>query len=207
MSISGFLILSMLQLACLPGMLQAQSAALADFDDSGSVSFPDFLLFAEAFGSRQARFDLDGSGTVAFPDFLAFAQVFVNYGQFALTGAANYVRSRSIEGLNTAGHAAQTSANNRASFNSGVPLEVGRMRVTLDVQSLASDAKVDFFIYSPFVSDGNSAVISFTPVNMQQLTVDGFFLTGNANEIKITLSNPTSGTITKIVDIIVQIGY
>jgi formylglycine-generating enzyme required for sulfatase activity len=66
----------MLPMALLPGMLQAQSAALADFDDNGTVSFADFILFAQTFGSGQTRFDLDGSGTVNFPDFVAFSQVF-----------------------------------------------------------------------------------------------------------------------------------
>ena len=47
-----------------------------DFDGDGSVGFRDFLIFAQAFGSADARFDLDGDGTVGFRDFLTFAQTF-----------------------------------------------------------------------------------------------------------------------------------
>jgi len=48
----------------------------ADFDDDGAVDFVDFLLFASAFGSADARFDLDDDGQVGFSDFLRFVQAF-----------------------------------------------------------------------------------------------------------------------------------
>ena len=54
----------------------------ADFDNDGTVGFPDFLQFAAQFGLSQgdagydARFDLDGDGTVGFSDFLIFAGSF-----------------------------------------------------------------------------------------------------------------------------------
>jgi len=54
----------------------------SDFDDNGRVDFNDFLLFAQAFGSRagdpgyDGRFDLDGSSAVDFGDFLGFATAF-----------------------------------------------------------------------------------------------------------------------------------
>lgn len=47
-----------------------------DFDDNGTVGFSDFLMFAGAFGSTDARYDLDGDGAVGFSDFLQFAAVF-----------------------------------------------------------------------------------------------------------------------------------
>lgn len=52
------------------------SALVGDFDNSGRVDFPDFLLFAGAFGSTEAQFDLDDDGKVAFGDFLIFAGQF-----------------------------------------------------------------------------------------------------------------------------------
>ena len=45
----------------------------ADFDGDGVVGFPDFLLFAEAYGSNNVRFDLNDDGQVDFNDFLLFA--------------------------------------------------------------------------------------------------------------------------------------
>ncbi len=45
----------------------------ADFDGDGVVGFPDFLLFAEAYGSDNVRFDLNDDGQVDFNDFLLFA--------------------------------------------------------------------------------------------------------------------------------------
>ena len=55
-----------------------------DFDNSGVVDFPDFLLFVAKFGTRQGgekyedRFDLDGDGEIGFGDFLNFA---ANFGK------------------------------------------------------------------------------------------------------------------------------
>ena len=54
----------------------AQTLPDVDFDASGTVDFPDFLMFARAFGSTEALYDLDNSGTVDFPDFLLFTQAF-----------------------------------------------------------------------------------------------------------------------------------
>lgn len=53
-------------------------ATRADFNGDGQVGFPDFLLFASAFGAENPdpRFDLDNDGKVDFSDFLVFAGVF-----------------------------------------------------------------------------------------------------------------------------------
>jgi hypothetical protein len=54
----------------------------ADFDNSGSVDFADFLAFAANFGKRTTdgdfdpSFDLDSDGEVGFTDFLAFVNQF-----------------------------------------------------------------------------------------------------------------------------------
>lgn len=61
-------------LAAVP--LLAQMAGDADFDGSGEVDFPDFVMFARAFGSTDPQFDLDDSGMVDFPDFVLFARAF-----------------------------------------------------------------------------------------------------------------------------------
>jgi len=47
-----------------------------DFDGDREVGFNDFFLFANAFGSSDARFDLDGDGNVGFTDFFLFADAF-----------------------------------------------------------------------------------------------------------------------------------
>lgn len=53
-----------------------------DFDRSGRVDFPDFLLFVGAYGTRDDRpgwdasFDLNGDRVVGFYDFLIFVSVF-----------------------------------------------------------------------------------------------------------------------------------
>lgn len=48
----------------------------ADFNGSGSVDFPDFLSFVQAFGTTDTTFDLNNNGQVDFPDFLTFVQSF-----------------------------------------------------------------------------------------------------------------------------------
>jgi hypothetical protein len=60
-----------------------------DFDGSGSVDFPDFILFVGSFGKdaegTNAQYDLDSSGgTIDFQDFLTFAAAF---GQPTDTGS------------------------------------------------------------------------------------------------------------------------
>ena len=47
-----------------------------DFDNSGSVDFGDFFLFADAFGGTNPQYDLDGNGAVDFGDFFIFADQF-----------------------------------------------------------------------------------------------------------------------------------
>ena len=53
-----------------------------DFDGDGSVSFRDFIMFAQKFGSKkgdgmyEATFDLDSNGDVGFRDFISFAQFY-----------------------------------------------------------------------------------------------------------------------------------
>ncbi len=72
--------------------LQTRASASADFDNSGSVDFADFVMFAGAFGrtsgrleSPYARYDLDMDGVVGFADFLIFAHAL---GHQALSKAA-----------------------------------------------------------------------------------------------------------------------
>ncbi len=59
-----------------PVIFTAVAEATPDFDGDGVASFADFFLFADAFGTADARFDLDGSGVVDFGDFFIFADVF-----------------------------------------------------------------------------------------------------------------------------------
>ena len=70
----NLLALCIFVLATAPAL--AKTSSNADFDGSGKVDFPDFLQFAQAFGTTEALYDLDNSGTVDFADFLLFVQVF-----------------------------------------------------------------------------------------------------------------------------------
>lgn len=59
-----------------PETFTAESHATTDFNGDGRTDFVDFFLFADAYGSTNARFDLDGSGTVDFADFFKFVDAF-----------------------------------------------------------------------------------------------------------------------------------
>ena len=59
-----------------PVTFTVTTQATPDFDGDGVTNFADFFLFADAFGSNDARFDLDGSGYVDFGDFFLFADAF-----------------------------------------------------------------------------------------------------------------------------------
>ena len=58
------------------------AASSPDFDNSGTIGIPDFLLFVDVFGSKEgqeqyeAKYDLDGNGEIGIPDFLAFVDSF-----------------------------------------------------------------------------------------------------------------------------------
>ncbi len=56
------------------GVTGAQAST--DFNGDGRTDFVDFFLFADAYGSTNARFDLDGNGTVDFADFFRFVDAF-----------------------------------------------------------------------------------------------------------------------------------
>ena len=62
--------------------LQVAAPPSPDFDGSGLVGFPDFVLFAGAFGYREggeqydARYDLNSDGGIGFDDFEVFAGSF-----------------------------------------------------------------------------------------------------------------------------------
>lgn len=60
----------------------APEGVFPDFDESGTVDFPDFLLFAAHFGTAEGQaafdpvFDLEPDGRIDFSDFLLFAGAF-----------------------------------------------------------------------------------------------------------------------------------
>ena len=64
--------------------LQVAAPPSPDFDGSGLVGFPDFVLFAGAFGYREGdekyggKYDLDSDGGIGFDDFEIFARSFGN---------------------------------------------------------------------------------------------------------------------------------
>ncbi len=61
---------------------QNNSPPSPDFDGNGVVGIPDFLLFVEAFGSKEdqeeyeSTYDLDGNGEIGISDFLIFVDNF-----------------------------------------------------------------------------------------------------------------------------------
>lgn len=73
------LIASYLSLAIIPGLTDAQTKS-PDFNDSGTVDFADFILFAGAFGSETPTdlniFDLSNNNVVDLADFLIFVADF-----------------------------------------------------------------------------------------------------------------------------------
>ncbi len=54
--------------------LEAQWIRWPDWDDNGSIGFPDFGLFVPEFGGSNPDFDLDGNGNVGFTDFGLFVR-------------------------------------------------------------------------------------------------------------------------------------
>ena len=61
---------------------QNSSPPSPDFNGNGIVDIPDFLLFVDAFGSKEgqerydAKYDLDGNSEIGIPDFLIFVDSF-----------------------------------------------------------------------------------------------------------------------------------
>ncbi len=85
-------------------LIQSLSAVPSpDFDESGVVDFPDFLLFVGAFGSQEgqkmyeARYDLNGDGAIGFDDFLIFVS---SFGK-RTTGSISDLQDESRFGVST----------------------------------------------------------------------------------------------------------
>ena len=67
----------MMVIILLPAYVQAEpTVSDCDFNNNGQVDFPDFIAFAQAFGTDQVQFDLDGNNLVDFQDFIIFVQFF-----------------------------------------------------------------------------------------------------------------------------------
>ena len=48
-----------LSIFLIPALSYSQPSPDIDFDSNGTADFQDFVLFAKAYGSNQARYDLD----------------------------------------------------------------------------------------------------------------------------------------------------
>ena len=63
-------------------LTETETRLTPDFDGNGVIDFPDFLLFADVFGSKagqvgyETKYDLDGDGEIGIYDFLIFANAF-----------------------------------------------------------------------------------------------------------------------------------
>lgn len=116
---------------------QTNNIEAADFDGSGRVDFPDFLIFAGGFGKSttdvgfDARLDFSGNGSIDFPDFLVFAQSFgksPNDPQEVLLYIADVTGSR-VEVVNTATNLLDPSRTLHVTQPRGVALSSSRVYV------------------------------------------------------------------------------
>ncbi len=94
----------LLQIILIVLLIQSLSAVPSpDFDESGVVDFPDFLLFVGAFGSQEgqkmyeARYDLNGDGAIGFDDFLVFVS---SFGK-RTTGSVSDLQGELLFGVST----------------------------------------------------------------------------------------------------------
>ncbi len=117
---------------------QQTTIEAADFDGSGRVDFPDFLIFAGGFGKStgdvgfDARLDFSGNGTIDFPDFLVFAQSFgksPNDPQEVLLYIADVTGGR-VEVVNTATNLLDPSRTLRVSQPRGIALSSSRIYIS-----------------------------------------------------------------------------
>jgi len=117
---------------------QQTNIEAADFDGSGRVDFPDFLIFASGFGKStndvgfDARLDFSGNGTIDFPDFLVFAQSFgksPNDPQEVLLYIADVTGNR-VEVVNTATNLLDPSRTLRVSQPRGIALSSNRIYIS-----------------------------------------------------------------------------
>ena len=81
LSITGLLSLLLL-ISPLSLFSQDSSPPSLDFNGDGTVDIPDFLIFVDAYGSKEgeekydAKYDLDGNGEIGISDFLIFVDDF-----------------------------------------------------------------------------------------------------------------------------------
>ncbi|MBT3602893.1 MAG: hypothetical protein HOE48_16060 [Candidatus Latescibacteria bacterium] len=160
---------------------QQSNIEAADFDGSGRVDFPDFLIFAGGFGKStgdegfDARLDISGNGSVDFPDFLVFAQSFgksPNDPQEVLLYIADVTASR-VEVVNSTTNLLDPTRTLIADQPRGVALSNNRVYV----------AAIDTF----YAFDKNSGNRAFTiPLDPTFLPSGGL---QNRGGFRVVLSN------------------
>ena len=110
-----------------------------DFDGSGIVDFPDFLMFVNAFGSEEgqdkyeARYDLNSDGKIAFDDFLILTD---NFGK-------NVVAQKSPTSSGQGASMTQSMAENTGATGATLPVTALEESVVATTPQPLTEATLD----------------------------------------------------------------
>lgn len=125
---------------------------------------------------------------------LAFGEDIANYAMFALTGTNVTIETSPGNGSAATVVTCRNAANERASYNGGVPLTAQRIKSRI---TLASDLTTGSFrtayAYSPYA--GASELYTVTPGDMNGAVVTAVLNGSNANEIQVQVANFSGATI------------
>ena len=182
---------------------QDSSPASSDFDGSGTVDIPDFLLFVDVFGTKEgdekydAKYDLDGNGEIGIGDFLIFVDNFgktVNSDNEGSTSGGN--SGGSSGGSGSSGNSGSGDSGGTSQDNPPTPTPPsGQQQVTPQVTISAGTTPVTEGTAATFTITASSAPTTAITVSVS-VTEDGDVISGtppssvtiNANESTATLT-------------------
>ena len=169
---------------------QDSSPPSPDFDGSGTVDIPDFLLFVDAFGSKEgdenydSKYDLDGNGEIGVGDFLIFVD---NFGKTV---------NSDNEGSTSGGSSGSSGSSGGTSPRDNPPTPPsGQQQVTPQVTISAGTTPVTEGTSATFTITASSAPTTAITVSVS-VTEDGDVISGTPSSTVIINANNTTATLT-----------
>ena len=169
-----------------------------DFDGSGIVDFPDFLMFVNAFGSEEgqdkynAKYDLNSDGKITFEDFLILTD---NFGK-------NVVAQKSPTSSDQDASTTQSMAENTGTAGATLPVTSLEESVVASTPQPLTEATLDGSVVKLTLSGATYESFSFDirdnvkVSGIDGITFDSFFDVDRVSDTVVTVELTFNGNMT-----------
>ena len=178
--------------------LETTAPPSLDFDGSGIVDFPDFLMFVSAFGSEEgqdkydAKYDLNSDGKIAFEDFLILTD---NFGK-------NVVAQKSPTSSDQDASTTQSMAENTGATGTTLPVTSLEESVVASTPQPLTEATLDGSVVKLTLSGATYESFSFDirdnvkVSGITGVTFDSFFDVDRVSDTVVTVELTFNGNMT-----------